>query len=232
MIKDGLLQVEKIGEASFAVNLIPKSNTTSRPGYTMDPKYITVHNTGNSRKGADAQNHTEYVDAATGYVSWHFTVDDKKVFQELPITENAWHAGDGGKGPGNRTSIGIEICEHEGINWNLAKYNGIKLIVLLLIELGLKPDAVVPHKKWSGKYCPHKILDEGWEAFMHLVEQEYTAQTTKQTEDVSVWAQEAWEKAKNKIGQDGKPVNDGIGAKNPVTEEQLMVFFDRLGLLD
>jgi N-acetylmuramoyl-L-alanine amidase len=42
----------------------------------------------------------------------------------------------------------------------------------------------------------------------------------------SPWAKEAWEKS-IRIG-----LNDGAGAKNPVTEEQLMVFFDRLGLLD
>jgi N-acetylmuramoyl-L-alanine amidase len=52
-----------------------------------------------------------------------------------------------------------------------------------------------------------------------------------QEEDVSDWAKSAWEKAKlKKIN--GLPLNDGAGAKNPVTEEQLMVFFDLLGLLD
>ncbi len=47
-----------------------------------------------------------------------------------------------------------------------------------------------------------------------------------QSEEVSEWAKSSWQKAIK------KGVNDGLGAKNPVTEEQLMVFFDRLGLLD
>ena len=55
---------------------------------------------------------------------------------------------------------------------------------------------------------------------------------SNEIEQVSDWAKIAWEKAKTKIGKDGKAINDGKGAKNPVTEEQLMVFFDRLGLLD
>ena len=49
---------------------------------------------------------------------------------------------------------------------------------------------------------------------------------------VSSWAQVAWDKAMLKIGKDGTPINDGKGAKNYVTEEQLMAFFDKLGLLD
>jgi murein DD-endopeptidase MepM/ murein hydrolase activator NlpD len=42
------------------------------------------------------------------------------------------------------------------------------------------------------------------------------------TEEVSSWAKKSWEKAKE------KGINDGKGAKNNVTEEQLMVFLDRL----
>jgi len=51
-------------------------------------------------------------------------------------------------------------------------------------------------------------------------------------EPVSEWAKTAWEKASKKIGTTGVPINDGVGAKNQVTEEQMMVFLDRLGLLD
>lgn len=48
----------------------------------------------------------------------------------------------------------------------------------------------------------------------------------KGIEGVSGWAKESWLKAIR------KGINDGTGAKNNVTEEQLMVFFDKLGLLD
>lgn len=213
---NGLIYLDKVGEANVDVHLIPESNTTSRPGYPMQATTITVHNTGN--KNADAEDHTEYVDNTTAYVSWHFTVDDKDIFQELPINETAWHAGDGRNGPGNRTSVAIEICEHDGINWNMAKYNGIKLIVLLLNELGLSPEAVVPHKEWSGKYCPHRILDEGWDGFIDLIKKEYKASQVPAEQEVSPWAQEAWDWAVE------KGINDGKKPKAPVTEEQVMVF--------
>lgn len=44
--------------------------------------------------------------------------------------------------------------------------------------------------------------------------------------DVSDWAKAAWIKAKE------KGINDGFGPKTLITEEQLMVFFDRVGLLN
>ena len=225
MIKDGILQVGKIGQAKFEVDLIPESNKTSRPGYPLDFEYITVHGTENQSKGAGARMHTEYIDNSTAYVSWHFTVGDTLIFQELPTIECAWHAGDGRDGPGNRKSVSIEICENLDGSWNVAKYNAVKLIVLLLLIKGKPPGIVVPHKKWSGKYCPRKILNEGWAGFINLVEKEYAAAISHQNQ-VSSWARQAWDKAFI------KGVNDGKDPKVQVTEEQLMVFFDRMGLLD
>lgn len=54
----------------------------------------------------------------------------------------------------------------------------------------------------------------------------YSLHPVKKTEIPSSWAKESWEKAVR------KGLNDGIGPQNPVTEEQLMAFFDKLGLLD
>lgn len=165
MINDNLV-CGRLGEANLIIDLIPISNTTSRPQIKMVPKYITVHNTGNSK--ANARQNSDYVDTATGYVSWHFTIDDKDIFQELPLNETAWHAGDS-RGQGNMASIGIEICEHVGIDWEKAKANAVYLIRTLMADLDIPIENVVPHQKWSGKYCPHKILDEGWDKFVNLI---------------------------------------------------------------
>lgn len=165
-----ILKQKIIGSAQVIIDLIPTTNRTSRPGYKMQPKYITIHNTGN--KKADAHANSQYVDTTTNYVSWHFTVDDKRIYQELPTTEVAWHAGDGGQGPGNRTSIAIEVCEHQGIDWEQAKLNAAKLTALLMREHNIPITNVVPHKKWSGKQCPHLILAEGWDKFVDLVRQQ------------------------------------------------------------
>jgi N-acetylmuramoyl-L-alanine amidase CwlA len=60
-------------------------------------QFITIHDTANT--DADALAHAliqykgEY--AAEKDVSWHFQTDDEGVIQSIPITEYAWHAGDG-----------------------------------------------------------------------------------------------------------------------------------------
>ena len=85
----------------------------NRPGGSNPDTYITIHETGNFAKGADAAAHAAYLrgsSAQAAPVSWHYTVDDHGIYQHLPDGERAYHAGDGGSGPGNATSIGIEIC--------------------------------------------------------------------------------------------------------------------------
>lgn len=208
MIKNGLIVAEKIGLANFETHLIPKNNKTSRPQIKMNPRYITIHNTGNSK--ADALSNSKYVDTAAGYVSWHFTVDDKNIYQELPINETAWHAGDG-SGPGNMTSIGIEICEHVGQDWNKAKYNAIMLIVLLMKDLNIPIDNVVPHQKWSGKYCPRVILNEGWSLFINLVKKEFKPMKWEQIIESHTDNPVEWKKGINslvRIAKDDSTLGD------------------------
>ncbi|MCR9040966.1 N-acetylmuramoyl-L-alanine amidase [Bacillus sp. L381] len=136
----------------------------NRPGYSMNPAYITVHNTSNTAEGADAASHARYAKNPATATSWHFTVDDKEIYQHLPLNENGWHAGDGNRGTGNRKSIGIEICENSDGNFEKAVANAQWLIKKLMNEQGISLANVVPHQHWSGKYCPRKLLDR-WDSF-------------------------------------------------------------------
>lgn len=146
--------------------IIPKSQTKQRPGYSMTPKYITVHNTANANKGANAEMHSRYLLNGAGgrTASWHFTVDDKEIYQHLPLNESGWHAGDG-NGAGNRQSIGIEICENSDGNFEQAVKNAQWLIKKLMRDYNIPKANVVPHMKWSGKNCPHKLLGR-WDSFI------------------------------------------------------------------
>lgn len=135
----------------------------NRPGYAMDPAYITVHNTANTAKGASAAMHARYEKNPETPTSWHFTVDDKEIYQHLPLNESGWHAGDG-NGTGNRKSIGIEICENSDGDFEKAVANAQWLIKKLMKEQGISLANVVPHKHWSGKQCPRKLLDR-WDSF-------------------------------------------------------------------
>ncbi|MEK4788412.1 MULTISPECIES: peptidoglycan recognition protein family protein [Bacillus] len=143
-------------------DLIPKSNR-NRPGNYMKPLYITVHNTANTDQGANALRHVNYVKNPNTATSWHYTVDDKVIYQHLPLNENGWHAGDG-RGTGNMKSIGIEICENADGNFEKAVENAQWLIRQLMTEQGIPLANVVPHKRWSGKQCPRKLLNR-WDSF-------------------------------------------------------------------
>lgn len=155
-------------------DLIPKGRR-NRPGYRLDPKYITIHDTANTQSGADARAHAQYLKGSTAAslpVSWHFTVDDKVIYQHLPLNENGWHAGDGASGTGNRQSIGIEICENRDGNRAQAEANAAWLVAKLLREFNLGLDRVKQHYDWSGKNCPRVLRARkgGWEGFLAAVQ--------------------------------------------------------------
>ena len=145
----------------------------NRPGGSNPDTYITIHETGNSSAGADAAAHGAYLISSAGeasLTSWHYTVDDHAIVQHLPDYETAYHAGDGKAGPGNTTSIGIEICVNAGGNFEAAKANAAALVRLLMEEHGIPLDNVVQHNRWNGKDCPKTIraTPGDWEAFLAL----------------------------------------------------------------
>lgn len=75
--------------------------------HTMTPARIVVHNTAND---ASARNEIKYMQSNDKQVSFHIAVDDQEAVQGIPLDRNAWHAGDGANGTGNRYGIAIEIC--------------------------------------------------------------------------------------------------------------------------
>ncbi|MCP1324284.1 N-acetylmuramoyl-L-alanine amidase [Bacillus sp. S0628] len=165
-----VFNVSNIGGVPFETNIVPASNN-NRPQYSMKPQYITVHTTENTSAGADARAHGKYLVNGGDGKSWHFTVDSNRIVQHLPINENGWHAGDG-NGTGNRASIGIETCENSDGNFEKALANVAKLVKFLMVQTGVGIGNVVPHQRWSGKYCPRPILNRagGFEGFKSMVQ--------------------------------------------------------------
>lgn len=157
---------------------IPKGNQ-NRPAHPMSPKYITIHDTGNASKGAGAKNHAIYAGRGVNEVGYHFVVDDKNIYQLLPLNENAWHAGDGGNGTGNRQSIAIEICENPESNRATAEKNAQQLTAYLMKKCGIPIGNIKQHYDWNGKNCPHIIRSRknGWSDFVAAVKKEYEALT-------------------------------------------------------
>ena len=117
------------------------------------------------------------------------TVDDHAIVQHLPDYETAYHAGDGKDGPGNTTSIGIEICVNAGGDFEAAKANAAALVRLLMEEHGIPLDNVVQHNRWNGKDCPKTIRATAGarEAFLALCRGE-PANVSKLDTDVDTLA--------------------------------------------
>jgi peptidoglycan hydrolase-like protein with peptidoglycan-binding domain len=135
----------------------------------MKPTRIVIHNTAND---ASANDEVAYMHRNKNKVSFHFAVDDVEAIQALPLDRNSWNAGDGSSGIGNREGISIEICYSKsgGDRWLKAVENAARLTASLLHKYGWGIDKVTKHQDYSGKHCPHRILDEyGWDNFINLV---------------------------------------------------------------
>ncbi|HDR8155530.1 TPA: N-acetylmuramoyl-L-alanine amidase family protein [Bacillus cereus] len=153
-------------------NLVSSSKYGTKCPYTMNPEYITVHNTYND---ATAENEVSYMIRNDNQVSFHIAVDDKEAVQGIPLERNAWHCGDGG-GNGNRKSIGVEICYSlsGGDRYYKAEDNAAIVVAQLMKQYNIPISKVRTHQSWSGKYCPHRMLDEGrWNSFIERVQNAY-----------------------------------------------------------
>lgn len=118
-------------------------------------KYITIHETANTKKGADAQAHANL--QSRGFTSsWHWTVDDKQAIQSFTHDVQCWHAGDA-RGNGNLNSIGVEICVNSDGDFNKAVENAAKLVRKIMQDENISVMNVVQHNRWSNKNCPANL---------------------------------------------------------------------------
>ena len=147
---------------------MPQSKYGLKCPYAMTPEFVVIHNTAND---ASAENEIKYMQSNDREVSFHCAVDDKEAVFGLPLNRNAWHAGDGGSGDGNRSGIAVEICYSKsgGARFDKAEDNAAYLTAKLLKERGWGVDRVKKHQDFSGKNCPHRTLENGWERFIAKV---------------------------------------------------------------
>lgn len=178
-------------------------NTAARSGYALTPKYLTIHNTGNPKAGADAENHAIFMQGSgkDSTASYHYVVDDKEIYRLLPDNEVAWHAGDGENGPGNRQSLAIEICENVDGNLLNATNNAVELTVYLMKTYNIPLSNVVQHNYWSGKNCPNRIRKGepyNWQTFLNKVEQALKVNT--QSKSALYRVRRSWAEAASQLG--------------------------------
>ncbi|MCC7229819.1 MAG: N-acetylmuramoyl-L-alanine amidase [Fimbriimonadaceae bacterium] len=216
-------QTEAIHQLNLSEELLPVGNL-NRPGLAMSPDHITIHNTANGTRSANARMHAKYMKGPAAQkrkVSWHFTVDDREVIKHLPVHERACHAG---TREGNRRSIGIEICEFAGIDQSAANNRAALLVAVLLHSMALDLSAVVPHRHWSGKYCPHLLLDNGEAGWREFVDQ-----VKFHLEGLTVFRQDASQMACSELrlhvvslGNNGQLASRGAYGNNAAQVEEIV----------
>lgn len=185
--------------------LVDESKYNIKCPYEMNAEFVVVHNTAND---ASAQNEIAYMIRNNNEVSFHYAVDDKEIVQGIPTNRNAWHAGDGGKGNGNRKGIAIEICYSKsgGDKFIQAEKNTAEFIASILKEKGWGIDKVKKHQDFAKKYCPHRTLDMGWDRFLNMIQGHLIVVET--TKSIDQLAQEVIE-GKHGTGQERK---DSLGS--------------------
>jgi N-acetylmuramoyl-L-alanine amidase CwlA len=151
-MRNHILDESTIGSAKVIVDILPKGKVI--PNVLMVNNFITIHNTGNI--GAPAKNNHNYMKNCNKHgeriASWHFTVDDKEIYQAAPANMRCYHAG---TSRGNNTSIGIEICQFNDKERQRKAYmNAIELVKILMKYYNLSADKVRQHYEWSKKDCP------------------------------------------------------------------------------
>lgn len=130
---------------------------------------ICVHNTAND---ASAMSEVSYMLGRPEKVSFHAAVDNYRVVTGLPFERSCFAAGDGRRGKGNANKINIEICYSKsgGEQFEEAENLCASYVAYLLKQYGWGIERVTKHQDYSGKYCPHRTLDLGWERFLNMIQ--------------------------------------------------------------
>jgi hypothetical protein len=141
--------------------LLPTNVHGRLVGRTMRPRFITIHSTENI--GVTADTHARYLMVKgkrsrnnprfgrSGWVVWHFTVDDREVVEHLLPTEQGDHADYGGQG--DRESIGIEICEfRDRVRQAAAIDRAARLSAVLANRYQIPTSRIAPHIGRAGTF--------------------------------------------------------------------------------
>lgn len=181
-------------KTSLQINqaLIPAGQYGRKRTRKMSPRYITIHSTQNYAVGANARTHARLLQRggltsqhnSLGYLTWHFTVDAFSIYQSLPTNEQGQHADY--EGPGNRSSIGIEMCQNRDHSQEAILDRTARLTAQLMRQHRIPIQNVVPHQHWrmirysdkrdlGNKNCPNFLMTNGqpgpkWQAFLKRIE--------------------------------------------------------------
>jgi N-acetylmuramoyl-L-alanine amidase len=215
---------------------IPRGTAHNRrPDLLLSASTITIHNTGNPTSTAANERAWLTNPSNTRTASYHIVVDAKEAIEVLPLNEVAWHAGDGSKpASGNRTSIGIELCERNTYagEYKQTLNHAVDIVTRLLLERNWGAKQLRRHFDWSGKNCPRLMNDDGqWTGWRHFLQQ-VTLRLQQLKDDSSVNQQHNQQTQFNHeatIIVNGKELEPRGEVKNGVTYVPIRAVAEALG---
>ena len=155
-------------------------------GYGNKKKTLTIHQTGNTNKGANADMHARLQKNNPREASWHWQVDDKEAVQSFEHSVSCYHASDG-SGEGNMNSIAIEGCINSDGNYKKSVQNLAELAAWILKTENIPLTNMKQHYDWARdkKNCPAQIRGgkDGidWTKFVQMVQAELNKLNGKPT---------------------------------------------------
>ena len=155
----------------FLYKPISNSRQIGKRRKLSDIKYIIIHDTGNTSRGADAEAHFKYLQTATRYGSAHYYLDDGQIIQTIGDSLVAWSIGDKWgysnnpnrvKDALNSNSLSIELCINSDIDEAKAYKNLVELTKNLMAKFNIPHKRVIRHFDATGKICPGSWSDDNW----------------------------------------------------------------------
>ncbi|MCB5007509.1 N-acetylmuramoyl-L-alanine amidase [Streptococcus mutans] len=120
----------------------------------LKPKGIIMHNTSNT---ASAKNEAAYMTGNSNEVSFHVVVDEKEVYQCVPFSRVAHHAGNY---KANGEYIGLEVARSSSIDelYFASERNAIEYVAHVCVQYGWNPHKDVRfHREFNNTACPVRI---------------------------------------------------------------------------
>ena len=130
-------------------------------------KFIVVHETDNTRSGADADAHSRLqANGNSRQASWHWQADDAEAVQSFTHDWSCWAAG---STKGNNEGIQVEICVNSDGNYQRAVQNAADLVAKIMQDEKIPINQIVQHNYFSGKNCP-KVMRSGRIPFAKFIQ--------------------------------------------------------------
>ena len=185
--------------------------SSSRNGTKI--KFIVVHWTANTSKGANAEMHHKFYMNKNNGVSSHYTTDSNGIIQSVGDSRAAWTVGQATKGTVNvgakdgtaftdliynNNTLNIEMCVNSDGDWNRTRKITLELVKNLMKKFNIKATHVVRHHDsqrinnngvlWR-KNCPGNMAGGNWADWWKFKEE------IKETIEIE------WDLSKSSVGK-------------------------------